>query len=59
MRGLLNKNQVRQYALEMAKSRAHRFKRVGRPFYDRCEAHLRLFIRNAIQRLPSKGKTIL
>jgi hypothetical protein len=59
MSGLLNKRQVKAYALETAKSRAHKFTRVGGVFFDKCEAHLRTFIRQYVQRLPSKGKTIL
>ena len=59
MRGLLNRKQVKQYALEQARHRAHRFTRVGNDFHVKCEAHLREFIRNYIHRLPSKGKTIL
>jgi hypothetical protein len=58
MSSLLNKRQVRLYALEAAKGRAHRFTRIGSTFYIRCEANLRLFIRNYIHRLPSKGRTI-
>ena len=59
MSTLLNKRQVKAYALETARSRAHRFTRVGSTFYVRCEASLRSFIRGYVQRLPSKGKTIL
>ena len=58
MSSLLNKRQVKLYALEAAKNRAHKFTRVGSPFYVRCEASLRSFIRGYVQRLPSKGKTI-
>ena len=56
---LLNKKQVKQFALDAAKVRAHKFTRVGGEFYDQCEAHLRQFIHGYIRRLPSKGKTIL
>ena len=59
MSSLLNKKQVKQFALNAARSRAHKFTRVGGPFYIKCEAHLRQFIQQYIQRLPSKGKTIL
>ena len=59
MRTLLNRRQVKLYALEHAvEFRTHKFTRVGRPFYAKCEAHLREFIRSYIHRLPSKGKTI-
>jgi len=59
MSTLLNKRQVKAFTLEVAKSRAHKFTRVGAVFYPKCEAHLRSFIRGYVQRLPSKGKTIL
>ena len=59
MANLLNRRQVKEYALERARHRAHKFTRVGASFYIQCEAHLRDFIQNYIHRLPSKGKTIL
>lgn len=45
MTTLLNKRQVRVFTLERARSRAHKFTRVGAMFYTKCEAHLRSFIR--------------
>jgi hypothetical protein len=59
MSSLLNRKQVKLYALERASHRAHKFTRVGGDFYMKCETHLRLFIESYIHRLPSKGKTIL
>jgi hypothetical protein len=59
MGSLLNRKQVKLYALEQARQRAHKFTRVGGDFYLKCEAHLRAFIGQYIHRLPSKGKTIL
>lgn len=59
MSPLLNKRRVKAFTLEMARSRAHKFTRVGSDFYLKCEANLRSFIRAYVQRLPSKGKTIL
>ncbi len=59
MHTLLNRRQVKAYALQQAQQRAHKFTRVGGDFYVKCEAHLRQFIGNYIHRLPSKGKTIL
>jgi hypothetical protein len=56
---LVSKKHVRQFALDMAKSRVHKFTRVGGEFFIRCEANLKEFIRNEVRRLPSKGKTIL
>ena len=58
MNHLLNRRQIRQYALERARHRAHKFTRVGNRFYLKCEAHLREFIGSYIHRLPSKGRTI-
>jgi hypothetical protein len=55
---MINRRKVKLFALEMAKGRAHKFTRVGREFYDKCEANLREFIRNQVQRHPSVGKTI-
>lgn len=55
---MINRRKVKLFALEMAKSRAHKFTRVGKEFYDRCEVSLKNFIRDAVQRHPSKGKTI-
>ena len=56
---LINRKHVKDFALEMAKHRAHKFTRVGGPFFIQCEANLKTFIANYVQRLPSKGKTIL
>ena len=55
---LINRKHVKQFALEMAKDRAHKFTRVGGQFFIQCEANLKEFIKNHIRRLPSKGKTI-
>jgi len=55
---MINRRKVKLFALEMSKSRAHKFTRVGKEFYDKCEVNLKEFIRNQIQRHPSKGKTI-
>jgi len=56
---LISRTHVKQFALDAAKSRAHKFTRVGSTFYVRCEANLREFIRKQVHSLPSKGKTIL
>jgi hypothetical protein len=55
---LISKKHVRQFALEMAKTRAQKFTRVGIEFYVKCEANLKQFIRNHVSSIPSKGKTI-
>ena len=59
MGSLLNRKQVKLYALERARYRAHKFTRVGSDFFVKCEAQLRAFIQDYVHRLPSKGKTIL
>jgi hypothetical protein len=56
---LINRKHVKEFALEMAKGRAHKFTRVGGGFFLKCEANLKEYIRNQVQHLPSKGKTIL
>ncbi len=55
---LLNRKNVRQFALEMAKHRAHRFTRVGGDFFLKCEGQLKAFIRSEVQRHPSVGRTL-
>ena len=55
---LLNRKQVRAYALDVAKSRAHKFTRVSEEFLVDCEAQLKATIRERIHRLPSVGRTI-
>jgi hypothetical protein len=56
---LINRARVKQFALAVAEKRAHRFTRVGEEFLLRCEGNTREFIRQYVNRLPSKGKTIL
>jgi hypothetical protein len=55
---MINKRKVKEFALQMAKERYHKFTRVGSGFYLACEANLKAFIRGHVMRLPSKGKTI-
>ncbi len=55
---LINRKHVKEFALEMAKGRAHKFTRVGGEFLLKCEGHLKAFIRQQVHALPSKGKTI-
>ncbi len=56
---LINRKHVKEFALEMAKSRAHKFTRVGGEFFLKCEANMKEFVRNYVRSIPSKGKTIL
>jgi hypothetical protein len=55
---LINRKRVKEFALEMAKGRAHKFTRVGKDFFIKCEGNLKTFIRGYVHSLPSKGKTI-
>ena len=55
---LINRKHVREFALEMAKSRAHKFTRVGGDFFLKCEGQLKAFIRSEVHRHPSVGKTL-
>ncbi len=55
---LINRKKVKEFALEMAKRRAHKFTRVGGDFFIKCEGHVKSFVREYVHRLPSKGKTI-
>ena len=56
---LINRRKVKEFALGMSRHRAHKFTRVGRDFFVKCEGSLKEFIRNYVHRLPSKGKTIM
>ena len=56
---LIKRSHVRKFTLDAAKSRTHKFTRVGGEFYIKCEANLRQFIRNQVHSLPCVGKTIL
>jgi len=55
---LLNRTKVREFTLTMAEHRARKFNRVGGEFFQRCEAHLKNYIRDQVHRHPSVGKTI-
>ena len=55
---LINRRHVKLFAMEMAKTRAHKFTRVSQEFFLKCEANLKEFIRGHIHRHPSVGKTI-
>ena len=56
---LSSRKHVKEFALAMATKRAHKFTRVGGEFFIKVEANVKEFIRNYVQRLPSKGKTII
>lgn len=55
---LISRKHVKMYALAAAKHRAHQFTRVGGDFFIKVEGQVKEFIRNYVQSLPSKGKTI-
>lgn len=55
---LVNRSRLRRYALDAAAQRHHRFTRVSEEFMRRADAHLRTWVREYVQRLPSVGKTI-
>ena len=55
---LLNKKQVRRFALDAAKERSHKFTRISKEFFDWAESKLRNEIREYVKRLPSVGVTI-
>ncbi len=55
---LISRKHVKLFALAAAEKRSHKFTRVGGDFYIRCESNLKEFIRQSVQQLPSKGKTI-
>jgi hypothetical protein len=52
------KKHDKQFALACAEKQSHKFTRVGREFFIKCEGFLKEFIRNHVHHLPSKGKTI-
>jgi hypothetical protein len=56
---LINRKQLKAFALSLAAHRAHKFTRVSADFLLKCEANLKWFVRQHIERLPSKGKTIM
>jgi hypothetical protein len=55
---LLNRKAVRQFALDCARTRAHRFTRVSEAFLLRCEAQLKVFLTDQVRRHPSVGRTL-
>lgn len=55
---LLNRAQVKRFALDCAATRAHRFTRVSASFLLGCETSLKEYIRRQVKSHPSKGKTL-
>lgn len=58
MRSLINKKQVREFALACASKRAHKFTRVGKEFLFQAELALRGWLMQEVARRPSKGITL-
>ena len=50
---LINQSKVKEFALGMAKGRAHKFTRVGGEFLAKCEGQMKAYIRDQVHRLPS------
>jgi len=55
---LVNRSRLRRFVLDVASQRRHRFTRVSEQFIEQVDAHLRTWVREYVQSLPSKGKTI-
>lgn len=55
---LINKKAVKQYSLDCASDRHHKFTRVSKEFFIYIESKIKTDIRNYIHSLPSVGKTI-
>lgn len=55
----INRSSVRKLALDYSKAnRAGRFTRVGKEFFQRIDARVRVMITDEVQRHPSIGKTL-
>lgn len=55
---LLNRTNVKKFALAMAENRAHKFERVSAEFLDKAEGALRKWAADYVRSLPSVSKTI-
>jgi len=55
---LINREAVRELALELAKKRAHRFSRVSEDTLIQANDAVRRFLVDHVSRFPSKGKTL-
>lgn len=57
--GLLNRSSVKKFALDYAaEHKYHKYSQVSAEFLDRVSRHLKCWIEEAVDRQPSKGKTI-
>ena len=55
---LISRKHVKDFALTIARQRAHQFTRVGGEFFIKVEANVKEFVRHYVRALPLKGKTI-
>lgn len=58
MKSLLNRSACKQFALECAKGRFHKFTRVSKEFLESIEFTVMSTIRQKVASMPSKGKTL-
>jgi len=58
MKSLLNRSACKQFALECAKNRFHKFTRVSKEFLESIEFNVMATIRQKVAGMPSKGKTL-
>jgi hypothetical protein len=55
---VINREYCREFALEYAKHRHHKFTRVGEAFLNRVETYTKASIRAMVDGAPSKGVTL-
>jgi hypothetical protein len=58
MKSLLCRKAVKEFALECAKGRYHKFTRVSKEFIESVEFNVMSVIRQKVAGMPSKGKTL-
>ena len=58
MKSLINRKACKEFSLECAKSRYHKFTRVSKEFLESIEFNVMQTIRQKVTGSPSKGKTL-
>jgi len=58
MHGLINRKGVREFALEEAEKRHHKFTRVDRGLLDAAEAVVKKYVADIVRAHPTNGKTL-
>lgn len=58
MKSLINKKACKEFSLECARSRFHKFTRVSKEFLESIEFTVMQTIRAKVAGMPSKGKTL-